>query len=70
MDPAAAQTFRTALQQAMTSAAFLEEAKQILSYVPEPVSYGRQAEILGATARVKPEVLEYIKAHIEKNSRY
>jgi len=70
MDPAAAETFRAALQQAMTSAEFVEEAQQILSYVPGPVGYLRQAEILGATGRVKPEVLEHIKAHIEKNSRY
>ena len=70
MDPAATDTFRAGLKKAMTSAAYREEAKRILSYVPEPVGHERQAEILGATSRVSPEVLEYIKAHIEKNSRY
>jgi hypothetical protein len=70
MNPAATDTFRAGLEQAMESAAFREEAQQILSYVPEPVDHERQAEILGATGRVTPEVLEYIKAHIEKNSRY
>jgi tripartite-type tricarboxylate transporter receptor subunit TctC len=70
MDAAAADTFRAGLQEAMASEAFREEARQILSYVPEPVSYQRQAEILGATASVSPEVLQYIRTHIEKNSRY
>lgn len=70
MDPRAADTFRAGLEKAMASTAFRDEAQRILSYVPEPVGYERQAEILGATASVSPEVLEYIKAHIEKNSRY
>ncbi len=70
MDPAATKTFREGLQKAMASPAFREQAQRILSYVPGPVGYQRQAEILGATADVTPEVLEYIKAHIEKNSRY
>jgi tripartite-type tricarboxylate transporter receptor subunit TctC len=70
MDPAAAETFRAGLEKAMTSPAFREEAQHILSYVPGPVSHERQAEILGATADVTPEVLKYIKSHIEKNSRY
>jgi tripartite-type tricarboxylate transporter receptor subunit TctC len=70
MDSAAVDTFRAGLEKAMASAAYREEAERILSYVPEAVGHERQAEILGATGRVKPEVLEYIKAHIEKNSRY
>ncbi len=70
MHPAAAETFRAGIENAMASAAFREEAQHILSYVPQPVDYERQAEILGATADVSPQVLEFIKAHIEKNSRY
>ena len=70
MNPAAADTFRAGLEKAMVSVAFHEEAQRILSYVPESVGYERQAEILGATSSVSPDVLEYIKAHIEKNSRY
>jgi len=70
MDSAAADTIRAGLEQAMASDAFREEAQQILSYIPQHVDYVRQAEILGATANVSPEVLEYIKAHIDKNSRY
>ena len=70
MDPAAADTFRAGLEMAMASPAFRDEAQRILSYVPGPVDHERQAEILGATANVTPVVLEYIKAHIEKNSRY
>ena len=70
MDSAAADTFRAGLEKAMASETFREEALQILSYVPGPVNHERQAEILAATAGVSPEVLQYIKAHIEKNSRY
>ena len=70
MDPAAAETFRAGLEKAMASPAFREEAQHILSYVPGFVGHERQAKILGATAEVTPEVLEYIKAHIEKNSSY
>jgi len=70
MDPAATETFRAGLEKAMSSDAFREEAQHILSYVPEHIGYQRQAQILGATAEVTPEVLEYIKAHIDKNSRY
>ena len=54
----------------MSTAAFAEEGRQILSYVPEHVGYQRQAEILGATESVTPEVLDYIRGHIEKNSGY
>jgi len=70
MDAAAAKTFRAGLEKAMASPAFSKEAQHVLNYVPGFVDYGRQAKILGATAEVTPEVLEYIKAHIEKNSRY
>jgi hypothetical protein len=70
MDPKAAATFRAGIQKAMASEAFRKEALQILSYVPGPVGYERQAKILAATSSVSPEVLEYIRAHIEKNSRY
>jgi tripartite-type tricarboxylate transporter receptor subunit TctC len=70
MDPAAAATIRAALEQAMASTAFAEEAIPVLGYVPRHVNHGRQAEVLAATSRVSPEVLEYIRAHIEKNSQY
>jgi hypothetical protein len=70
MNPAATASFRAGFEKAMASPAFREEALHILSYVPGPVGHERQARILGATAGVAPEVLEYIKAHIEKNSRY
>jgi hypothetical protein len=70
MDPAAAATFRAGLELAMDSAAFREDAQQILSYVPKHVGFERQAEILGATANVSPEVLDHIRAHIAKNSGY
>jgi tripartite-type tricarboxylate transporter receptor subunit TctC len=70
MNPAAADTMREAIAKAMASAAFIEEANKILSYAPGAVGHERMAEILGATSTVTPEVIEYIEAHIEKNSRY
>jgi tripartite-type tricarboxylate transporter receptor subunit TctC len=70
MDAAATENFRAGLEQAMAAASFAEEAEQQLSYVPGFVPYTRQTEILGATSNVSPEVLEYIKAIIAKNSGY
>ncbi|MEM9209549.1 MAG: hypothetical protein AAGA61_09895 [Pseudomonadota bacterium] len=69
MQADAAETFRDGLRKAMSSQAYLEEAQQVLSYAPDYVDHERQAEILGATASVTPEILDYIKAHIDKNSR-
>lgn len=70
MDPGAAESLRAGLEAAMNSEAFREEALQILSYAPEHVSYERQSQILNATDQVTPEVIEYIRGHIEKNSQY
>lgn len=70
MNPAAAETFRAGIEAAMNSPEFREEAVEILSYVPGFVGYERQAEILGSTATVSPEILEYIQSHIDKNSQY
>ena len=70
MNPAAAETMRAGIAKAMASEAFKEEANRILSYAPGAVGHERMAEILGATSTVTPEVVEYIEAHIEKNSRY
>jgi len=70
MDPAAAETMRAGIAKAMASEEFRQEATKILSYVPGAVGHERQAEILGATSTVTPEVIEYIEAHIAKNSRY
>jgi len=70
MDPAAAETVRVGIAKAMASEEFREEAMKILSYAPGAVGHERQSEILGATSTVTPEVIEYIEAHIAKNSRY
>lgn len=70
MDPRAAESFRKGLEAAMTSEAYKEDAERIHGYVPEAVSHERQAKIFAATGAVTPEVLEYIKAHIEKNAGY
>ena len=70
MDPQATESFRVALEAAMNSEGYKEDARRIHGYVPDPVSYERQAKIFAATAAVGPEVLEFIKAHIEKNAGY
>jgi hypothetical protein len=70
MDPAAAAVFRSGLATAMATTAFHEEARRILTYVPEFIDFERQAEILGATSAVPPDVIDAIRNHIEKNSRY
>jgi hypothetical protein len=70
MDPAAATAFRIGLEKAMTSPAYIKDAQAILHYVPGLVTYQREAEILNATSTVSPEVLQFIKTHIAKNSSY
>ena len=70
MDPRATESFRKALEATMNSEAYKKDARRIHSYVPEAVSHVRQAKIFAATGLVTPEVLEYIKAHIEKNAGY
>ena len=67
MDPAAAETLREGLAKAFYSEAYKAEALQVLSYVPSRVDHNRQYEILGATADVAPEVLEFIEGTISKN---
>jgi len=67
MDPAAAETLREGLAKAFDSEAYKAEALQVLSYVPSRVDHERQYEILGATADVSADVLEFIEATISKN---
>lgn len=68
MDPAAVDAFRAGVQAAMATEAFRTEAEQVLGYLPEHVSHERQTRILGATSSVTPDVLNYIKSNIEKNT--
>ena len=70
MNPEAASEMRKAILRAFVSEAFRVEARRILGFVPEPVDYHRAGQILQSTDIVKPEVLELIKANIERNSRY
>ncbi|MEE8542592.1 MAG: hypothetical protein V3S94_01910 [Gammaproteobacteria bacterium] len=70
MTPEAVETFRNVIGPMMRSAAFKEEAVRILSYAPDPIGHERAARILAATADVTPEVQEYIRAQIARNSGY
>lgn len=70
MNQEAAAAFRTGFMTALKASSYREDAQRILSYVPEPIGYQRQAEILAATSKVSPAVLNYIKQHIQKNSGY
>lgn len=67
MNPEAIGAFREALETAMFSPEFMEEAQQVLGYVPDFVDFERQSRILSATSNVSPDVLEYIESQIEKN---
>ena len=70
MNREAAETLTAAIETAMGSAAFKEDATRILSYVIEPVGADRAGEILAATAEVTPEVQDFIRAQIARNNGY
>lgn len=70
MDEMASAALREAIVKAFSTEAYREEARRILSFVPDPVGYQRASEILGSTAKVTPEVLELIKSNIARNSQY
>lgn len=68
LDQGAAETLREGLTTAFNSQAYKDEALQVLGYVPSRVEHTRQYEILGATADVSPDVLEFIQNNINKNN--
>lgn len=68
MNAAARQALGDALAPAMRSDAFADEARRVLTYVPEAVGPARAREILAATARVPPRMVEFIKAYIDSKS--
>ena len=68
MNAAARAALGDALAPAMRSDAFADEARRVLTYVPEPVGPARAREILAATARVPPGMVEFIKAYIDSKS--
>lgn len=69
MEGSRADLFRTGLENAMRSEAYQAEARRVHSYVPQVIDHQRQAEIFAASSEVPPKVLDYIEAHIARNSR-
>jgi len=70
MNQAAAAELRAALMDAFVTESFRQEARKMLSFVPQPVDHERAIDILKSTADVSPEVLQLLRDHIETNSRY
>lgn len=70
MNQEAAAAIRAAIMRAFASDAYRRDAQRILSFVPEPVAYERASQILRSTVSVRPEVLDLIKANIDRNSQY
>ena len=70
MNQAAAAELRAALMDAFVTESFRQEARKMLSFVPQPVDHERAIDILKSTADVSPEVLQLLRNHIETNSRY
>ena len=69
MNNEATAAFRKAFMPAFTSREFVAESKKVLTYAVEPVGYERAIKVLGATSKISPEVVEFIKGNIAKNSR-
>ena len=69
MNKEAAAAFRKAYLPTLTSAAFVAEAKKVLTYAPEPVGYERADKILAETSSMPPEIVEFLKANIAKNTK-
>jgi hypothetical protein len=69
MNMEAAAAFRKAFLPTLTSAAFVAEAKKVLTYAPEPVGYERAGKILAETSSMPPEIVEFLKANIAKNTK-
>ena len=54
----------------MATESFANEATRILSYVPDSVDAQRATEVLSETGQVTPEIQEFIRAQIVRNSTY
>jgi len=70
MDERAVEAFRSAIAPAMATESFANEATRILSYVPDSVDAQRATEVLSETGQVTPEIQEFIRAQIVRNSTY
>jgi hypothetical protein len=70
MNQEATEAIREAIMQAFAGDAYREDAQDILGFVPDPVGYERASRIIRSTAKVRPQMLEIIKANIDRNSQY
>jgi len=69
MSKEATTAFRKAFMPAFTNEAFVAEAKKVLTYAPDPIGYERAVKVLGATSNISPQVVDFIKGNIAKNSK-
>jgi len=69
MDPKAADAIRKAIVPAFTSAAYLAEAKKVLSYAPEPVDYKRAEKILASASATSKVVATFLEGFVKSKQR-
>lgn len=69
MDEAAIAAIRKAFMPAFTNDAFKADANKTLTYVPRPVGHERAEKILGATADISPDNLDFIKAKVAQHRK-
>ena len=69
MNKDAVAAIRAAYMPAFTSAAFKQEAKKVLTYVPRPVGHARASKVLAATANMAPADVAFIKAKVAQHRK-
>ncbi len=69
MNEEAIAAIRKAFMPAFTNDAFKEDAKKVLTYVPRPVGHERAEQILGATANISSDDLDFIKAKVAQHRK-
>ncbi len=69
MNKEAVAAIRKAYMPAFTSAAFKQEAKKVLTYVPRLVGHARAQKVLAATSNMTPENVAYVKAKVAKHRK-
>ena len=69
MDKSAADAIRKAIVPTFTSAAYLAEAKKVLTYAPEPVNWQRAEKILASASDTPKDVATFLEAFVKKHQK-
>jgi hypothetical protein len=69
MNEEATKILRDALVPALTNDEFKEEAKKVLTFAPIPGDYEAATATIERSSQMSPEVYDYIKAYVAKNSQ-